>query len=141
MSDIPASTTIMEIKDTLGLVFEGGEPMNEEWLIVLMLNSLSDGNYDWLRKDLLGFITNTNIAITSEDIIEQIVTEHHKGTRAVESALAAKQWTHSKSKSKYCTREQITLSVIAGRKVVAAMQTHQTGSKGAMEISPRRRRI
>ena len=30
VSDIPASTTITEIKDALGLVFKGGAPMNEE---------------------------------------------------------------------------------------------------------------
>jgi len=30
VSDIPTSTTITEIKDTLGSVFKGGAPMNEE---------------------------------------------------------------------------------------------------------------
>jgi len=75
----PASTTIMEIKDAFGSVFEGGPPSNEEWLIVLLLNSLSDGNYNWLRKDLLGFMMNAKITVTSEDIIEQIVMEHQEG--------------------------------------------------------------
>jgi len=89
--DTPASTTIADIKDALGLVFEGGAPMIEEWLVILLLNSLSDGNYDWLRKDLLGFMTNTKIAIMSKDIIEQIVTEHHEGTKAIESTLTSKQ--------------------------------------------------
>jgi len=74
--DTPELTTITEIKDTLGSVFKGGPPSNEEWLIVLLLNSLSDGNYDWLRKDLLGFMTNAKIMVTSEDIIERIVMEH-----------------------------------------------------------------
>ena len=60
----------MEIKDALGLVFEGGAPTNKEWLIILVLNSLSDGSYDWLRKDLLGFMTNMKITTTSEDIVE-----------------------------------------------------------------------
>ena len=77
--------------------------MNEEWLIVLLLNSLSVGNYYWLRKDLLRFMMNAKIMVTSKDIIEQIITEHCKGTRAVETALAAKQHTTPKSKSKYCT--------------------------------------
>ena len=67
--DIPASTNITEIKDSLGLVFKGGAPMNE-WLIVLLLNSLSDGDYDWLRNDPLGFMTNTKITVTSEDIVK-----------------------------------------------------------------------
>ena len=52
--DTPASTTITEIKDSLGSVFEGCPPSSEEWLIILLLNSLSDSQYDWLHKDLLG---------------------------------------------------------------------------------------
>ena len=46
--DTPANITITEIRDALGLVFEGGAPTSEEWLIMLLLNSLSDGQYDWL---------------------------------------------------------------------------------------------
>jgi len=89
--ETPASTTITAIKDALGSVFEGGAPMIEEWLIILLLNSLSDGNYDWVRKDLLGFMTNTKIVITSKDIFEWIVMEHCEGTKAIESTLTAKQ--------------------------------------------------
>jgi len=63
--DVPASTTITEIKDALGSVFEGGAPTNKEWLIILLLNSLSNGSYYWLRKDLLGFITNAKITTMS----------------------------------------------------------------------------
>ena len=88
--DIPTSTTITEIKDTLGSVFKG-VPTKEEWLIVLLLNSLSDRNYDWLRKDLLGFMMNMKITVMSKDIIEWIVTEHCKGMRATESAMISKQ--------------------------------------------------
>jgi len=100
---IPSSTTIMEIKDTLKSVFEGGELTNEEWLIVLLLNSLSNGSYDWLRKDLLGFMMNPKITTMSEDIIKRIIAEPHEGTKAIESTLAAKQQTCPKAKSKYCT--------------------------------------
>ena len=41
--------------------------------------------------------------MTSEDIIKWIMAEHHEGTKAVESTLAAKQQMCSKGKSKYCT--------------------------------------
>jgi len=57
--DTPASTTITKIKDSLRSIFEGGPPSSEEWLIILLLNSLSDGQYDWLHKDLLRFMMNT----------------------------------------------------------------------------------
>jgi len=39
---------------------------------------LADGEYDWLRKDLLGIMTNSKIEVSAEDIIEQIETEHCK---------------------------------------------------------------
>ena len=55
--NIPASTTITKMKDAFGSVFEGGPPSSEDWLMVLLLNALSDGQYDWLCKDLLGFMT------------------------------------------------------------------------------------
>ena len=70
---------------------------------MLLLNSLINGSYDWLRKELLGFMTNANIMTTSEDIIEWFVTEHLEGMKAIESTLAAKQQMCPKAKSKYCT--------------------------------------
>ncbi|KAF8575370.1 hypothetical protein K439DRAFT_1623640 [Ramaria rubella] len=51
--DTPFSTTIMKIQDAVMAVFEGTAPTEEEWTIILLLNALSDGQYDWLRKDLL----------------------------------------------------------------------------------------
>jgi len=47
-SSIPASTTITEIKDALTSVFEGSVRTQEKWLVVLLLNALTDGEYDWL---------------------------------------------------------------------------------------------
>jgi len=90
--DTPASTAITEIKDGLSAVLEGGSPTQEEWLIVLLLNSLSDGDYNWLRKDLLGFMMNSKVQITSDDIVERIETEHRETTRTKggDSAMSAK---------------------------------------------------
>ena len=68
--DTPTCTTITEIKDGLSTIFEGGGPTQEEWLIVLLLKLLWDGEYDWLRKDLLRFMMNSKMQITSDDIIE-----------------------------------------------------------------------
>jgi hypothetical protein len=105
-SSTPASTTIVEIKDSLATVFEVKEPTQEEWLIVLLLNALSDGKYDWLRKDLLGFMTNSKVQMTSSDIVERIETEHRDKTRIPggESAMTAKSKQSPRSKSKLaCT--------------------------------------
>ena len=101
--DTPASTTITEIKDTLGSVFKGGTPTSEEWLIILLLNSLSDGQYDWLQKDLLRFMTNAQISVMSNNITEQIVMEHQEGTKGKEAAMLAKQKCMKKDKPKFCT--------------------------------------
>jgi len=47
-SSVPASTTITKIKDALTSMFEGSAPMQEEWLVILLLNTLTDREYDWL---------------------------------------------------------------------------------------------
>ncbi|KAF8592795.1 hypothetical protein K439DRAFT_1610193 [Ramaria rubella] len=71
--DTPFSTTITKIRDALA-IFNGTPPTNEEWLIMLLLNALSDGD-DWLRKDLIMFMTNSNMQLSVKDIIERIETE------------------------------------------------------------------
>ena len=67
-----------------------------------MCSSDLDGQYDWLCKDLLGFMTNVGMSITSDDIIERIITEHHKGAKNEEAAMLAKQKHMQKDKSKFC---------------------------------------
>ncbi|KAF8576017.1 hypothetical protein K439DRAFT_1623161 [Ramaria rubella] len=52
---IPFNTTITNIQDWLGEIFDPDPSKQEEWLIILLLNALSDGEFDWLRKDLLLF--------------------------------------------------------------------------------------
>jgi len=79
-SSIPTSTTITEIKDALTSVFEGSAPMQEEWPVILLLNTLADGEYDWLQKDLLGFMTNSKIQVSADDIVEHIEMEHCEKT-------------------------------------------------------------
>ena len=101
-SSIPASTTITEIKDALTSVFEGSVPTQEEWLVMLLLNALADGEYDWLQKDLLGFMMNSKIQVSAEDIIECIETEHCKKihTQASDTAMMAKLKIRYKPKHK-----------------------------------------
>ena len=46
--------TISELCDHLTSIFETGvTPTQDEWFIVLMLNSLDGMEYDWLRKTLV----------------------------------------------------------------------------------------
>jgi hypothetical protein len=95
---------IVKIKDSLTTVFKGKEPTKEEWLIVLLLNALSDSNYDWLHKALLGFMTNSKVQMMSSNIIKRIEAEHQERTRAPDTAMAAKLKHSLKSKPKaVCT--------------------------------------
>ncbi|KAF8572745.1 hypothetical protein K439DRAFT_1625562, partial [Ramaria rubella] len=57
--EVPFSTTITEIRDSLTAIFDAATPTVDEWLIVLLLNALSDGTFDWLQKDLIMFMTNS----------------------------------------------------------------------------------
>ncbi|KIJ26185.1 hypothetical protein M422DRAFT_272758 [Sphaerobolus stellatus SS14] len=46
---VPVGTTIMEICDSLSAIFENGKgPSQDDWLMILLLNALSDSEYDWL---------------------------------------------------------------------------------------------
>ena len=63
---------------------------------------ISDGQYDWLHKDLLGFMTNGQINVTSNDIIKWIITKHCEGTRNEENAMLAKQKHTWKDKPRFC---------------------------------------
>ncbi|KAF8592801.1 hypothetical protein K439DRAFT_1610512 [Ramaria rubella] len=74
-SNIPFSKTITEIWDAVAAVFKGTAPTEDEWSIILLLNALSDGQYDWLRKDLLTFMVNQKVQLSIMDIIERLGTE------------------------------------------------------------------
>ncbi|KAF8586152.1 hypothetical protein K439DRAFT_1615380 [Ramaria rubella] len=47
------SKTITELQDAVVAIFEGTALTEDEWSIILLLNTLSDGQYDWLRKTYL----------------------------------------------------------------------------------------
>ncbi|KAF8586769.1 hypothetical protein K439DRAFT_1614858 [Ramaria rubella] len=78
-ADIPFSKTITDIQDAVTTVFEGTAPTEDEWSIILLLNALSDGQYDWLRKDLLTFMVNQKVQLSITDIIECLDTKSREG--------------------------------------------------------------
>ncbi|KAF8583315.1 hypothetical protein K439DRAFT_65100 [Ramaria rubella] len=107
-SDVPFSKTITEIRDAVAAVFEGTAPTEDEWSIILLLNALSDGQYDWLRKDLLTFMVNQKVQLSITGIIECLDTESRESRSSVkkeESVLLlknAKRKGNQKGKPK-CT--------------------------------------
>ncbi|KAF8576309.1 hypothetical protein K439DRAFT_1622939 [Ramaria rubella] len=72
LADTPFSVTIANICDWLAEIFDPNPPKQEEWLIILLLNTLSDSEFDWLRKDLLSFMTNSKVQLTFQDVIERL---------------------------------------------------------------------
>lgn len=84
--------TKMEIEDALDAIFENGNgPTQEEWLTILVMNALSDEDYEWLKKDLLSFITNMNIKVSIKDIMTRIETDEREyKTNQGETAMAAR---------------------------------------------------
>ena len=76
------NATIGELHDHLATVFESGvAPTQDEWFIVLMLNSLDGMEYDWLHKNLLTQFTNLKITPILKDIVKAInfaSYDHHQ---------------------------------------------------------------
>ncbi|KAF8589057.1 hypothetical protein K439DRAFT_1613121 [Ramaria rubella] len=98
------SATILEIKDQIATIYNDKEPTREEWTIVLLLQALCDGEFEWMRKNLMSFITTSGMTLSSDDIIKRLETEAqetrvHEAINAQESALSAKQQSSSKTGS------------------------------------------
>ncbi|KAF8575487.1 hypothetical protein K439DRAFT_1623540 [Ramaria rubella] len=74
-TEIPFSMMITEIHDSLTAIFNDTPPTADDWLIILLLNMLSDGAFDWLQKDLITFMTNTKVQLSVKDIIKHIEAE------------------------------------------------------------------
>ncbi|KAF8576114.1 hypothetical protein K439DRAFT_1623085 [Ramaria rubella] len=91
--ETPFSTTIMEIHNSLTAIFDETPLTTDEWLIVLLLNALSDGLSDWLQKNLITFMTNSKVQLSIKDIIEWIEAEAREVqdvAKKGDAALAAK---------------------------------------------------
>ncbi|KAF8579839.1 hypothetical protein K439DRAFT_1620278 [Ramaria rubella] len=73
--EILFSTTITELHNSLTPVFDDSPPMADEWLIIVLLNTLSDGPYDWLQKELITFMTNSKVQLSIKDLIKRIEAE------------------------------------------------------------------
>ena len=87
------NATIGELCDHLAAVFESGvTPTQDEWFIILMLNSLDGMEYDWLCKNLLTQFTNLKITTPSKDIVKAInfTSYNHHQDASKELANAAK---------------------------------------------------
>jgi len=99
------NTTIGKLCDHLVAVFESSvAPTQDEWFIILMLNSLGGKEYDWLQKNLLTQFTNSKITPTSKDIVDAInfasYDHHREPSKELANAAKAAGGAHQKLKSK-----------------------------------------
>jgi hypothetical protein len=67
--------TLADIKDLITNVYDEGTPTREEWTIIILLQALADGEFDWLRKQFITVITKKDSTLTSEDIIKRLKAE------------------------------------------------------------------
>jgi hypothetical protein len=51
------SPTLADIKDLIANVYDKGTPTREEWTIIILLQALADGEFDWLRKQFITVMT------------------------------------------------------------------------------------
>jgi hypothetical protein len=63
--DTSFSKTIMQIRDSIDVVFDPTPPTKDEWLTILLMNALSEGEFEWLRKILLSFLTTSKNQLTA----------------------------------------------------------------------------
>ncbi|KAF8589312.1 hypothetical protein K439DRAFT_1612896 [Ramaria rubella] len=98
------SSTIAEIKDLIATIYDEQEPTCEEWTIVLLLQAPSDGEFEWIRKNLMSFITTSTTTLSSDDIITRLETEAqdthtHDMIKAQDTMLATRHNLPKSTKS------------------------------------------
>ncbi|HEV7735942.1 MAG TPA: hypothetical protein VGO47_01030, partial [Chlamydiales bacterium] len=89
--DVPFITTINEIRDTITEIHKPIAPTKDEWVTVLLLNALNSPNYNWLRKNLISFLTNSTITLSVEDIIQRIEIEARENRQHNDENIMAAQ--------------------------------------------------
>ena len=59
---------IADIRDLIEIIYDKAPPTKDEILITLYLHAMADGDFDWLRKILIGSMTSSTITLTPAEI-------------------------------------------------------------------------
>ena len=62
------------MKDHITMIYDDTEPTQEDWTIVFLLQAL-DGEHEWLKENLMNFLTTSGTSLTSANIIACIETK------------------------------------------------------------------
>jgi hypothetical protein len=87
--------TLTNIKDLIANIYNEGTLTCEEWTIVILLQVLVEGEFDWLRKQFITVMTRKDSNLTLDDIIKRLEAEvceawANKVLRSQEAAMVAK---------------------------------------------------
>jgi len=70
-SAVLINPTLANIKDLIANVYDEGTLTHEEWMIVILLKELADGEFDWRRKQFITVMTKKDLNLTL-DIIKRL---------------------------------------------------------------------
>jgi gag-polypeptide of LTR copia-type len=98
-------STISELKDQLAIIYDQKLPSEEEQLVVLLLQALTDGDFEWICKNLISFMTTSTTSLTSADINAHLEAEFQElnNKKNQETALAARSTCNSPLKTNRST--------------------------------------
>src|SRR6266481_2732773 len=85
--------TIADIKDLMANIYNEDAPTQEEWTLVILLQALADGEYEWLCKQFVTMLMNKDTKLLSHDNIKQLEAEaqeaHANESRSMQEATLA----------------------------------------------------
>ena len=105
------NSTISELKDFADVIYNTKPPTKDEMLITLYLHVMADGDFDWLRKIMVGSMTSSSMKLSPDEITRRLELEaqearHRDSIKEGEKLLAAKQkrmkGQHSSTKCTNC---------------------------------------
>ena len=90
------NATIADMKDLIEVIYDKMAPTKEEMTVTLYLHAMADGDFDWLRKLLIGNMTSSSMKLTPDEITRHLEIEaqearHHESIKEGDKLLAAKQ--------------------------------------------------
>jgi len=69
------NSTIAEIKDLIDIIYDTKPPTKEEMLVTIYLHAMLDGDFDWLRKIMIGNMTSSSTTLTPDEVTQRLELE------------------------------------------------------------------
>ena len=69
------NSTISELKDIADVIYDTKLLTQDEMLITLYLHAMADGNFNWLRKIMVGSMTSSSMKLSPDEITRRLELE------------------------------------------------------------------